>query len=60
VNRLAEELAALPGTQADIVQSPLDTSSRAQIEGRHSEHESRTMEPRFVLRVVRDHGEIGS
>jgi hypothetical protein len=57
VNRVAEELSTLPGTQAQVVESPLDTSSRAQIQGRHSESESGTMEPRFVLRVVRDHQE---
>ncbi|HSN20092.1 MAG TPA: hypothetical protein VLS49_05410 [Usitatibacter sp.] len=56
VNRLADELSALPGTRADVVESPLDTASNVQIQGRHSEREPQTMEPRFVLRVVRDHG----
>lgn len=56
VNRLAAELAALPATHADVLESPLDTSSKMRIEGRHSEREPQSMEPRFVLRVVRDHG----
>lgn len=56
VNRLADELSALPDTRADVIESPLDTSSKVQIQGRHSEHEAETMEPRFVVRVVRDHG----
>jgi hypothetical protein len=55
VERLATELGRIPGTRADVVQSPLDLSSSAQIEGRHEGHEPDTMAPRFVLRVVRDH-----
>ncbi|HXS51885.1 MAG TPA: hypothetical protein VN782_05085 [Usitatibacter sp.] len=56
VNRLAQELEALPGTHAEVVESPLDTSSTVQIQGRHEGGEPDTMQPRFVLRVVRDHG----
>ena len=56
VNRLAREISSLPATQAVVMESPLDTSSKVQIQGRHDESEPATMEPRFVLRVVRDHG----
>ncbi len=56
VNRLVHELSSLPGTRAEILESPLDTSSKLQIQGRHDESEPATMEPRFVIRVVRDHG----
>jgi len=56
VKRLASELSSLPGTRAEVMQSPLDTSSSVQIQGRHDDSEPATMDPRFVLRVVRDHG----
>ena len=56
VNRLAQELSSLPGTRAEVLESPLDTSSKVEIHGRHDAAEPATMEPRFVLRVVRDHG----
>lgn len=60
VNRIAKELEAMPGTHAEVVQSPLDTRSSVQIQGRHDSAEPDTMQPRFVLRVVRDHQEASS
>jgi hypothetical protein len=60
VNRLARELEALPATRAEVLESPLDTSSTVQIQGRHEGEEPDTMQPRFVLRVVRDHGGAAS
>jgi len=60
VNRLATELEALPGTRAEVIESPLDTSSSVQIQGRHDGQEPVTMQPHFVVRVVRDHGGASS
>jgi hypothetical protein len=54
VERLAADLRTLPGTHADVIESPLDLSSSAEIHGRHSEADPREMEPRFVVRVVRE------
>ncbi len=56
VTRLAGEISTLPGTTADVVDSPLDVRSSVQIQGHHEENEPSTMELRFVLRIVRDHG----
>ena len=55
VGRLASDLSALPGTTATIAESPLDLRTSAQIRGRHDGPEPDTMEPHFVLRVIRDH-----
>jgi hypothetical protein len=55
VERLAADVAAIPGASADVLESPLDTRSSVEILGKHSENEPATMEPRFVLRIVRDH-----
>jgi hypothetical protein len=56
VTRLAAEIATLPGTTADVVESPLDTRSSVQLMGRHGEDSPPNMKLRFVLRIVRDHG----
>jgi hypothetical protein len=56
VRRLADDLAALPGTTAEVVESPLDTRSTVAILGKHTGSEPQVMQPAFVLRVVRDHG----
>ena len=58
VESVAGDLRELPATQANITESPLDVSSSVEIQGRHGEHEGSTMTPRFVLRVVRDHGVV--
>jgi len=54
--RLAEEIGRLPGTTADVVESPLDVRSSLQMQGRLDPGQPTTMEARFVLRVVRDRG----
>jgi hypothetical protein len=59
VRRLADEIAALPGTTAEVVESPLDTRSSVAILGKHGGSEPQAMQPGFVLRVVRDHGGQG-
>lgn len=54
--KLAEALSRLPGTTADVVESPLDLRSSLQLQGRHEAERPTEMEARFVLRVVRDRG----
>jgi hypothetical protein len=53
---LAEDIARLPGTTAEVVESPLDLRSTLQMQGRLETTQPPTMETRFVLRVVRDRG----
>jgi hypothetical protein len=53
---LADSIANIPGYTADVVESPLDTRSTLAIQGRHGERDPATMEPRFLLRVMRDRG----
>jgi hypothetical protein len=54
--KIADELSRLPGTTADVIESPLDVRSTLQMQGRHDPSQAATMETRFVLRVVRDRG----
>ena len=54
VERLAADIGKLDGFRADVVESPLDVSPSAQLQGRQVEGDSPTMEPRFVLRIVRE------
>ena len=54
--KLADEIGRLPGTTADIVESPLDLRSTLKLEGRLETTQPPGMETRFVLRVVRDRG----
>jgi hypothetical protein len=54
--KLADELSRLPGTTADVIESPLDLRPSLQLQGSHDAGRSTTMETRFVLRIVRDRG----
>lgn len=56
VQALADSIANIPGYTADVVESPLDTRSTLALQGRHGERDPATMEPRFLLRVIRDRG----
>jgi len=56
VERLAEAIGKIPGFRAEVVESPLDVRSSLVIQGRHGEGEPAVIEPRFVLRIVRDRG----
>jgi hypothetical protein len=56
VERLAEAIGRLPGYRAEVAESPLDVRTSIAIQGRHGEREPATMEPRFVLRVIRERG----
>jgi hypothetical protein len=54
VEHLAEAIGRIPGYHAEVAESPLDVRTSLAIQGRHGEREPPTMEPRFVLRVVRE------
>ena len=56
VEKLAEAIGAIPGYRAEVSESPLDVRTSLALQGKHAETEPATMEPRFVLRVVRDRG----
>jgi hypothetical protein len=56
VERLAADLGRLPGITAEVLESPLDVRPSLSLQGRHAVPEPATMEPRFVLRIVRDRG----
>ena len=54
VEKLANDIGKLDGFHADVIESPLDVSPSLSLQGRHAEREPETMEPRFVLRIVRE------
>jgi len=54
VERLANDIAKLDGFRADVVESPLDVSPTLALQARLGEKDAETMEPRFVLRIVRE------
>ena len=51
--RFAADIAK-SGFQADVVESPLDVRTALTLQGRHGEREPAFMDPRFVVRVVRE------
>ena len=53
VDRLAGEIRAVKGFQAEVVESPLDVRTSLLLQGRHAEREAQAMEARFILRIVR-------
>ena len=55
VESLAADISRLPGFSAEVVESPLDLRPSLALQGRHAQPEPATMEPRFVLRIVRSH-----
>ena len=54
VERLVADIGRVAGFRADLVDSPLDTSPSLALQGRHAERESASMQPRFMLRIVRE------
>ena len=54
VERLAADISRVDGMQAEILESPLDVSSGAGLQGRLAEKQAGQMETRFVLRIVRE------
>jgi hypothetical protein len=56
VEKLAADVRAINGYQAEIVESPLDVRPNLQIRGKNAESEPGRMEARFVLRIVRTRG----
>ncbi|HXN16450.1 MAG TPA: hypothetical protein VN878_08725, partial [Usitatibacter sp.] len=55
IERLVADIGRLPGFSAEVVESPLDVSSARSLQGQYGERDSAAaMEPRFVLRIVRE------
>ena len=54
VERLAADIGRVEGFRADVIESPLDTNPALALQGRHAERESPSMQPRFMLRIVRE------
>jgi hypothetical protein len=54
VEKLAADIAALPGYRAEVLEGPLDVSPSHQLQGRLTEKGSVTMDTRFVLRITRE------
>jgi hypothetical protein len=54
VEKLAADIGRVEGFRAEVLESPLDTSPTSALQGRQAEREASSMEPRFVLRVVRE------
>lgn len=54
VEKLAADISARRGYKAEVVESPLDLRPALALQGRLAEKEPALMEPRFVLRIVRD------
>jgi hypothetical protein len=54
VESLAADIAKVEGFSADVVESPLDTNPALGLQGKHGDHDPSVMEPRFVLRIVRE------
>jgi hypothetical protein len=54
VEKLSADVSRLAGYKAEVLQSPLDLRPVLALQGRLEDKEPATMEPRFVLRIVRD------
>jgi hypothetical protein len=54
VERLAADLSKVAGFSAEVVEAPLDLSPGHGLQGRLDEREPATMEPRFMLRIMRE------
>lgn len=54
VEKLAAEISRLRGYKAQVLESPLDLRPALALQGRLVAEEPSTMEPRFVLRILRD------
>ncbi len=54
VEKLADDIGRIPGFRATVVEEPLDTSPKQQLQGKLTDRSSSTMDTRFVLRVVRE------
>ena len=54
IQKLADDITALPGFRADVVESPLDVRPTLALQGRHAERDPPSIETRFVLRVVHE------
>jgi hypothetical protein len=52
--RFASDIAKAAGFQADVIESPLDVRPAVILQGRHPEKDAAFMEPRFVVKIVRE------
>jgi len=60
VEQLARDIAAIRGFSADVVDSPVELSTRLGLQAKFDEKpSSETMDLHFVMRVVRDRGAAG-
>lgn len=56
VERLAQDIDAIRGFSASVLESPLDTSPKLGLQGRYDQKQGDTMDLHFVLRIVRERG----
>jgi hypothetical protein len=54
VEHLANDISQVEGFRVDVVDSPLDTSPTLELTGHLQDHDPKTMESRFMLRIVRE------
>ena len=54
IEALAADVGRVAGFKVDVVESPLDTSPALALQGRLQEREPALMEPRFLLRIMRE------
>jgi hypothetical protein len=54
VEQLAADITKVEGFRTELLESPLDTSPALGLQGKHGERDPPMMEPRFVLRIVRE------
>jgi hypothetical protein len=54
VEKLAADIASIPGYRAEVMEGPLDVGPGQQLQGRLNEKSAPTMETRFLLRIVRE------
>jgi hypothetical protein len=54
VEKLAGDISALRGYKAEVQESPLDLRPALALQGKLADNEPAIMEPRFVMRIVRD------
>ena len=56
VERLVNDIGQIEGFSADVTDSPLDTSPTLELSAHLQDHDSKMMDSRFVLRIVRERG----
>jgi hypothetical protein len=54
VEQLAADIGKVGGFRAEVLEPPLDTSPALGLQGKHGDRDPAMMEPRFVLKIVRE------